>query len=172
MGILARILARISACMACAALVLPSPALASDGYAPVTFDMASWGRRLAHWQLDAANSGEFWRVVEGGNGQPGEIRKFRFTLDAADASQFTLLLKGLERTVRGGVKCRRAITDMAYGSISWTGKKGVRQSYSFDFGCLSAKANRAIKQVEDINALIGNHARLDAAPFAVERPGS
>lgn len=137
---------------------------------PVTYEVSSWGRRLFYWRVEPGGSGEFWRGTGLGKGE-GDVSKYRMTLDAETLRAFAAAVEPIRARTAKGVACRDEITDMPYGTIVWD-YPGAKQTYAFDGGCISPDADAVRRQLQAAHDIVEKRARIEATPFAVERPAN
>lgn len=136
----------------------------------VTFDVSSWGRLLTHWHVRPDGTGEIWKNVAAGNGE-GEVRKYHLHMDDAALRHFIAASEPLRQATVSEVPCKRQISDLPYGAISWELPAG-KQTYSFDAGCLSPEADAVTEKIKAVQNVINTMATVDAQPYATEKPAA
>lgn len=137
---------------------------------PVSYEVHSWGRLLAHWRVNPDGTGEFWRGAGVGKGL-GDVSKYRMTLSPQTLRNLAAAIEPIRADTRGGVPCTDEITDMPYGAITWD-YPGAKQSYDFDGGCISPRANAVRDRIAAAHAIVEQQTAIEPAPYAVEKPAS
>lgn len=137
---------------------------------PVTYDMSSWGQLLLRWQVNPGGDGEIWKGEGLGKGRSA-VRKYRMQLPPAALAEFKSKSDALKAATARGIECRREISDMPYGSITWDFRDD-RASYRFDGGCKSAAADAALGQLRALSELVESKAAIEPTPFATTNPAA
>jgi len=145
-----------------------SAAPSGDLAGPVTYKVSSWGRLLTQWQVNPDGSGEIWKGKGLGKGH-GAVRKYRLRMSDEAMQAFVAKAEPLRRATENGIDCKRQITDMPYGSITWDYPE-KQQSYAFDAGCRSAQADAAMEQLRAVSDVIEKMATIEAEPYMTD-PG-
>jgi hypothetical protein len=155
-------------------LALPGCARADDRPAaaagavlpgPVSYEVRSWGRLLLRWQVNPDGSGEIWR--QAGHKGSAELRKFRLRLEGDALRAFVADVEEARLLTRGGIDCKKDVFDLPYGTVVWD-YPGARQTYAFDAGCRSEKADQAVEILGAADTVVETLAKIDANPYIVE----
>ena len=140
----------------------PAPEMAAaDG--TVTFDVKSWGKNVAHWQLHTDGSGELWRFAKGADFWSYDVQKFHFVVRSDFLPQLRASLDALRKIAAHPPACGERSTDLPYGSLVWQGAETTK--LSFDFGCSESKTIEVLKNISAVDDEIENQATIDPGAF-------
>lgn len=131
----------VLAASACAGEAARRESAAPSAYSAIAMQTASWGKPVSEWRIDRTGTGTYSsaRDVPGGGFRDYDVVTRRFSAGPDAFRRIEALLAPAER----GYECTHQVTDGLYGDVRWerAGAQPLRRN--FNYGCLSADAERA-----------------------------
>lgn len=162
--------ALLAACAPMPATTATSADMVATPLEAVGLTINSWGVPLHDWRIAADGSGSYTYAEhkEGRSDFEAPLVTKHLAGTPADFARIAALLADAERYARGEtLQCRREITDMPYGDISWQ-RGGETATLRYDLGCRGADAEpvyTALGAAQDAVAALAAD-----APVVARRP--
>lgn len=146
---------------------MPAAEASGQSGETISFALNTWGLPLAHWQVKEDGTGELWRISTKDPRGTYDVARYRFALPEEAGVPFVSATERVREAAIRGLACKRTITDLPYGSMTWTYPAAERR-LDFDFGCTSDMASKVYEAIGRASEVIEKMAMIDKEPFAVD----
>lgn len=112
----------------------------------------SWGHPISIWHIEANGEGRHSASTQipGGTYADYDVVTRRFSAGRDAFRRIEALLAPAER----GYECEQRITDGLYGDVQWEREGAQPHRRNFNYGCLSADAERAYSGMWEAGQLV------------------